>query len=150
MPEFLETILDKFTFRVAKDRLYSREGIWVLPEQTPERLLLRLGVTDFLQQRSGDVAFIHHQPVGARLAEGESIAELETIKVTLDLLSPATGAIVEVNRDLEKTPEIINQDPYGKGWVAVLHAENWETCRLRLLDPETYQTHMESQAKEEL
>ena len=98
--------------------------------------LVRVGLTDYLQQRNGDVAFVHPKAPGTKLAAGDDFAEMETIKATLDLLSPIAGEIVEVNSALETTPEIINQDPYGKGWVAVIKAENWEIDRTKLLEPQ--------------
>ena len=64
MPEYLETTVDKFIFRVATDRLYSRDGVWVLEPAEGGRV--RLGLTDYLQQRNGDVAFVHLKPVGTR------------------------------------------------------------------------------------
>jgi glycine cleavage system H protein len=111
MPEYLETTVDKFIFRVATDRLYSADGIWVLPLQPQNNGLVRVGLTDYLQQRSGDVAFVHPKAVATKLAKGECFADMETIKSTLDLLSPVAGEVVEVNSDLETTPELINQDP---------------------------------------
>ena len=146
----LETTVDKFIFRVATDRLYSADGIWILAAEPQKNGLVRVGLTDYLQQRSGDVAFVHPKTPGTKLAAGDIFAEMETIKSTLDLISPLAGEIVEVNSALETTPEIINQDPYGKGWVAVIKAENWEIERSKLLEPQAYFSLMQTQAEEEL
>jgi glycine cleavage system H protein len=148
MPDFLETVVDKFIFKVATDRFYGSEGIWIVPPQTDG--LVRAGLSDYLQQRSGDVAFIHPRLPGAKLAVGGAFAEMETIKSTLDLLSPLAGELVEVNAILESTPEIINQDPYGKGWVIVLKADDWERDRCKLLEPSAYLSLIRTQAEEEL
>jgi glycine cleavage system H protein len=150
MPEFLEATVDKFIFRVATDRLYSAEGIWILAGEPHKNGLVRVGLSDYLQQRSGDVAFIHPKMPGTKLDTGDIFAEMETIKATLDLVSPIAGEIVEVNSALDATPEIINQDPYIKGWVAVIKAENWAAERSKLLEPQTYFSLMMSQAEEEL
>jgi glycine cleavage system H protein len=150
MPEYLEITVDKFIFRVATDRLYSADGVWVLLSQPQNNGQVRIGLTDYLQQRSGDVAFIHTKATGTKLAAGVAFAEMETIKTTLDLISPVAGEVVEVNPVLETTPEIINQDPYGKGWVAVIKADNWEVDRSKLLEPQQYLSLMQSQAEEEL
>src|SRR5512139_3920523 len=112
MPEFLETTVDKFIFRVAADRFYNGEGVWALAEGN----LVRIGLSDFLQQRSGDVAFAEVKPVGTQLAFEDEAAVIETIKVNISLSSPVSGKIVVVNPDMELAPEMINQDPYGKGW----------------------------------
>ena len=145
MPEHLETTVDKFVFRVATDRLYSPEGVWVQPQGNNARI----GLTDYLQQRGGDVAFIHLKPLGTRLAVGDEFAELETIKTTQSLFSPLGGTLVEVNSAVERTPETINQDPYGAGWLAVIEAADWEADRAKLLDPHAYLAVMRSQAEQE-
>ncbi len=83
MPEYLETAVDKFIFRVATDRLYGRDGIWLLAAGEGR---VRLGVSDYFQQRAGDVAFVHFKPIGTTLAAGEELAELETVKANASLL----------------------------------------------------------------
>jgi glycine cleavage system H protein len=147
MPEYLETTVDKFTFRVATDRLYTSDGVWV---QAQGAMQVRLGLTDFVQQHGGDVAFAKVKPTGTRLKPGDELAELETMKVNLDLPSPVTGTIVEINKALELKPELINQDPFGEGWLAVVEASNWEAERTKLLDPKAYLSAMQSQAEQEL
>jgi glycine cleavage system H protein len=143
--EHLETTVDKFVFRVAADRLYSPDGIWAQPEGNR----VRVGLTDYLQQRGGDVAFVHVKPLGIKLAGGDEFAELETIKTTQSLFSPLSGTLVEANSDLGTTPEIINQDPYGKGWLAMIEAADWEADRAKLLEPHAYLAAMRSQAEQE-
>lgn len=146
MPEYLETTVDKFIFRVATDRLYSPEGVWVLAEGKRARV----GITDYLQQRNGDVAFAHMPPVGSNLATGDELVELETIKATVSFHLPLGGTLVEVNPDLDLSPEVVNQEPYGKGWLAVIETTDWEADRATLLDPRAYLSAMRFQAEEEL
>src|SRR5512135_854077 len=118
MPKYLEMTADKFTFRVATDRLYSPEGVWILPE--PGSARVRVGLADYLQQHSGDVAFANVKPAGTRLAAGDQFVEIETIKVMVDLHAPISGAIAEVNAALNSAPEAINQSPYEAGWLVVI------------------------------
>jgi glycine cleavage system H protein len=146
MPEFLETTVDKFTFRVATDRFYNAEGVWAKDEGGQ----VRIGVSDFLQQRSGDVAFAEVKPQDTILSFGEEVANIETIKVDIALPSPVSGTIVEVNPAMEEAPEAINQDPYDTGWLAVIQASDWEADRSKLLDPEAYFAHMKLEAEEEI
>ncbi len=150
MPEYLQATVDKFTFRVAKDRLYTADGVWILSAQSEKPRRVRIGVTDFLQQRNGDVAFATVKPQGTSFRAGDEFAELETIKVNVGLPSPVTGTIVEVNRALELTPEVINQDPYDKGWLALVEVTDWEADRAKLLEPSAYLAAMQSQAEQEL
>ena len=145
MPEFLETTVDKFTFKVATDRLYTREGVWALPEADQ----VRIGLSDFLQQRSGDIAFAEVKPVGTAVAVGDEVAAIETIKVNVILGSPINGTVMEVNPAMETAPEAINQDPYGAGWLAAIAATDWDTDRAQLLDPQTYFAVMKAEAEEE-
>ena len=145
MPEFLETTVDKFVFKVATDRFYSREGVWA--QSDGDRV--RVGLSDFLQQRSGDIAFAEVKPAGTALAAGDEIAAIETIKVNIGLSSPVSGTVVEVNPAMESAPESINSDPYGEGWLAVIEPADWESDRSRLLDASAYFETMKAQAEEE-
>ena len=82
MLDYLQTTIDKFTFRVAKDRLYTAEGMWLLPVQDQGSQRVRIGVTDFFQQHNGDVAFANVKAVGVSLHAEDELAEMETMKVT--------------------------------------------------------------------
>lgn len=145
MPEYLETMVDKFTFRVATDRFYTSEGIWALAEGNR----VRIGLSDFLQQRSGDVAFAEVKPEGTAVAAGDEVAAIETIKVNIALSAPVSGTVVEVNPAMETAPEQINQDPYGEGWLAIFEANDWEADHEKLLTPEKYFEIMKRDAEEE-
>jgi glycine cleavage system H protein len=143
--EFMETTVDKFTFKVATDRYYSSEGVWAMPQGSR----VRIGLSDFLQQRSGDVAFAEVKPARTAVGFGEEVAVIETIKVNVSLGAPVGGVVIETNPSLVASPEIINQDPYGAGWLVELNATDWETDRVRLLDAEAYFSLMKGQAEEE-
>jgi glycine cleavage system H protein len=145
MTEFLETTVDKFIFKVATDRYYSSEGLWAQADGNR----VRIGLSDFLQQRSGDVAFAEVNKEGTTVNVGDEVATIETIKVNISLTSPVTGKIVDVNPAMATAPEAINQDPYGAGWLAVIEAAEWEADRASLLDPQAYFTLMRGQAEEE-
>lgn len=146
MSEFLETRIDKFTFKVATDCLYNDEGVWAKMEGD----LVRIGLSDFLQQHSGDVAFAEVKPVGTQVAFGDEISTIETIKINISLSSPVTGEVLEVNPTMISAPESINQDPYGAGWLALVKVSNWEGDKARLLDPRAYFTKMKMQAEQEV
>lgn len=145
MPEFLETNVDKFIFKVATDRYYSSEGLWAMADGNR----IRIGLSDFLQQRSGDVAFAEVRPQDSTVSVGDEVATIETIKVNISLTSPVTGKIVEVNPAMSTAPEAINQDPYGEGWLSVIETTDWEADRAGLLDPQAYFMLMKGQAEEE-
>ncbi|MGZ6347005.1 MAG: glycine cleavage system protein H [Anaerolineales bacterium] len=146
MPDFLEITIDKFTFKVATDRSYNKEGVWAKEENGR----VRIGLSDFVQQRSGDVAFVEIKPIGTLLAVMEEVAVVETIKVNIAYSSPVSGKIVEVNPVMTHAPEAINQDPYGAGWMAVIEGTDWKADHGRLLDPQAYFTIMKRMAEEEV
>ncbi len=148
MPTFLETTVDKFTFRVATDRLYAPEGVWVLPEADGKRV--RIGLADYLQQHNGDVAFANLRPSGTALKAGETCAEIETIKAMVEVHAPLSGTIAEVNGALTPGPEAINQAPYEAGWLAVIEPSAWEAERSTLLDPAAYFAVMQKQVQRDL
>lgn len=145
MSEFLETRYDKFIFRVATDCYYHQSGVWAREEAGG----VRIGVTDFLQQSSGDVAFIDVQPAETAISAGDDVVEIETIKVTISLPTPLAGKILMVNPVLQDTPEVVNQAPYGAGWLALIAPADWEADRARLLDPLAYLAHVEAAAEDE-
>ncbi len=147
MPDYLQTMIDKFTFRIAKNRLYTSDGVWLLPTSAQR---VRVGVTDFFQQHNGDVAFVNVKAQGTNLSAGDEFADVETMKVTVGLPSPIAGTIVEVNQALQVRPEIVNQDPYEKGWLADIEPHDWQTDRTNLLDASAYLAAMQLQAEEEL
>ena len=148
MGPYLELTADKFTFRVATDRLYTAEGVWVLPEQNGTRL--RLGLTDYVQQHSGDVAFAKITAASTTLRAGETFAEIETIKAMIEVQAPVSGKITDVNGTLKAGPEAINQSPYEAGWLAVVEPDAWKAEKSNLLAPEAYFTVMQKQVEEDL
>jgi glycine cleavage system H protein len=138
--------VDKFTFRVPKGLYFNDTGVWVKQEGS----MGRLGLSDFSQQRSGDMAFAEVNPVETHLKPGDEFASVETIKVNVILPSPVTGAIAEINAALEDAPELINQDPYGKGWLVVVKLTDWDSDKTKLLDADAYYALIKVQAEEEV
>ncbi len=147
MTEYLQTTIDKFTFKVATNRLYSSEGVW-LQDLGDGRA--RVGVTDFVQQHSGDIAFATVKVTGRKVIPGEEFAALETVKANVSLSLPFEATVVEANPALDATPEVVNQSPYDDGWLAVVHADGWDAARNALLDPRAYLASMTAEAEREI
>ena len=141
----LEATVDKFIFRIPETLRYSDPGIWVSVEGSRARL----GLSDFAQQVSGDIAFASVAPAGTDLRVGDEFASLETVKVNVGLLSPVTGRILEVNPLLQDAPELINRDPYDKGWIMLIELADWEADRAALLDAPNYLQRVVEQARAE-
>jgi glycine cleavage system H protein len=145
MSQYLEYTLDKFTFKVATDRFYTAEGVWAKADGDQ----ITVGVSDFFQQHNGDVAFAEVVEEGTAVSANDEFADIETIKVDIAISSPVSGTITAVNETLELEAEIINQDPYEAGWIAIITADDWPTDQANLMTPEAYFEHMKVQAQEE-
>ena len=143
--EALELAVDKFLFRFPVDLLYSDAGVWALFEGSRARI----GLTDFTQQRNGDVAFAEPKAPGTRVGTGDEVAVVETIKVNLSITSPVRGTIVAVNAELVDSPELVNQDPYGRGWLAILEVADPEPAREGLKSAPEYLALAKAQADAE-
>ena len=145
MQETLSYTHDKFTFAVANDRYYSVAGVWAKVDGNQ----ITVGVSDFFQQHNGDVAFADVTDVGATVTAGEDFANIETIKLDMDLPSPVSGQIAAVNEALALEAELINQDPYGAGWLAIIEAVDWTADRQALMTPDQYLEQVKIQAQAE-
>jgi glycine cleavage system H protein len=142
----VELTVDKFVFRFPKELLYSEAGLWIKREDS----LIRIGLSDFAQQRNGDIAFANLKSSGTVLDMEDEIASIETVKVDFSLPSPVKGKIVEVNSILDESPELINQEPYERGWMVVVQPENLEQDLGRLMTAEAYSALARQQAEAEL
>ena len=142
----IQLTVDKFIFNFPISLRYSETGLWIRQEESQARI----GLSDFTQQRNGDIAFANLPTAGSVLDVGDEIASIETVKVNISLPSPIKGTIVEVNSILQDSPELINQEPYGQGWMVVLRVEELERQLGKLLNAETYSKLARQQAEAEL
>lgn len=122
MSEYLTTVFDKFELRVRMGYHYSEDDIWA----KVEKIGIRLGVTDYLQRTSGDMAFVELVKRGLTVERKAELGTLETAKTTVSLLSPTSGTVEEVNTALAQKPELVNMDPYGEGWLVVLSPHRFD------------------------
>ena len=95
------------------DRKYSREHEWIAPDGDTARV----GITDYAQDSLGDVVYVQLPDVGLEVVANASCAEVESTKSVSEIYSPVSGQITAVNEALDETPELLNQDPYGAGWI---------------------------------
>lgn len=105
---------------IPEDLRYHKEHEWVRLDGQR----VTLGISDFAQDALGDVVFVDLPKVATELTVNQEIGEVESTKATSSLYSPVSGKIVEVNAELQDHPEYLNQDPYGKGWIAVVELTN--------------------------
>ena len=105
---------------IPEDLRYHKEHEWVRLDGQR----VTLGISDFAQDALGDVVFVDLPKVATALTVNQEMGEVESTKATSSLYSPVSGTIVEVNAELQDHPEYLNQDPYGKGWIAVIELTN--------------------------
>ena len=96
-----------------QDLLYSKEHEWLRIDGN----MGTVGITDHAQKELGDVVFVEFPQVGAKVQAGKPMGTIESVKAVSELFSPASGEVVEVNSSLATSPEAVNADPYGKGWL---------------------------------
>ena len=111
---------------------YSSDHEWVRVEGATATI----GITEYAQDALGDVVFVEMPDAGLAVAAGESFSEVESTKSVSDIYAPLTGAIAEVNAQLESQPELLNSDPYGAGWI----------CRIDITDPSELDGLMDAEA----
>ena len=123
---------------IPSDLHYTAEHEWVRRSGDDT---VRVGITDFAQSALGDVVFVQLPDVGTQVTAGESFGEVESTKSVSDLFAPVSGTVSAVNGDLEGSPQLVNSDPYGAGWlldVRVSDTAELESAISALLDAETY------------
>jgi len=97
------------------DRLYSRDHEWAIDNGDGTAII---GISDYAQEMLTDIVFVELPPIGKKVAKGEAVAVVESVKSVSDVYAPVSGEVLDVNIKLENTPELINQDAFGEGWIA--------------------------------
>ena len=120
-----------------KEYKYTREHEWIGLE-SPNRG--KAGITDYAQSQLGDIVFLELPAPGTRVEQSQKMGEIEAVKAVTDIYSPASGVILETNQDAANEPKIVNEDPYGAGWLV----------KLELSNPSELDALMDSQAYDEL
>ena len=123
---------------IRDDRRYRSSHEWVLLEGD----VAVIGISDFAQDALGDVVYFDLPEEGDEVTEGESFAEVESVKAVSDVYAPMNGTIVAVNEALSDTPELINQDPFGEGWMIKISLEDASSYD-SLMDAQAYKANCE-------
>jgi glycine cleavage system H protein len=117
-----------------EDLKYTEEHEWVARTGDDK---VRVGITDYAQDQLGEVVFVELPEVGQRLAAGESAGEVESTKSVSEIFTPLPGEVTAINDDLVDSPQLINSDPYGEGWIFELALDDPDAVDA-LLDAEAY------------
>jgi len=105
-----------------------------------------IGITDYAQESLGDIVYIELPETDIEVTANTELTEIESTKATSTVISPVSGMVIEINEKLADSPELINEDPYGKGWIAVIKMDN-PTEIDDLMDAEEYDAYVEEEHK---
>jgi glycine cleavage system H protein len=125
-----------------EDLLYTKNHEWVKVED--DRAIV--GVTSYAQDQLVEVVFVELPEEGKEVKAGDAVATLESVKAVADVYAPVSGKIIEVNKQLENQPELVNQDPYGEGWILVIEIAGEEELHT-LMKVSDYQSLIENELK---
>ena len=126
---------------IPKDLRYTKSHEWV--RQDPNETVV--GITAHAQEELGDVVFVELPKVGRTVAQGEAVAVIESVKAAFDIYAPVSGAICRLNEPVAKSPQLVNQDCYGQGWLYAISPSAPEDAS-KLLSAEEYTKQIESEA----
>jgi len=118
-----------------EDLKYSKEHEWVLVEGN----VATVGITDYAQDQLGDIVFVELPAIGDKVSKEDAFGVVESVKAVSDIYAPVSGKVVEINDDLPENPEMVNEDPYGDGWI----------IKIEMSDPEELQDLMSANEYEE-
>ena len=123
---------------VPENLMYTNDHEWILLDGSKGKI----GITDYAQDALGDVVFVDAPSLGESVASGQTVSEVESTKSVSDIYAPLAGTIIEINAELDDSPELLNDDPYGDGWIFVIEF-NDATAVQDLLSPQKYRELIE-------
>ena len=121
------------------DLKYSSEHEWA---RVGNGDVVEVGITNFAQDTLGDVVFVELPEIGSKVDQFDKFGEIESVKAVSDLFSPVSGTVAAVNEELEQSPELVNSDPYGDGWIMEVQLDDPSELD-ELMDSQTYQGTLE-------
>lgn len=119
---------------IPKELRYSEDHEWIKTEGNK----VTVGITDFAQHELGDIVFVELPDAGAEVTAGEPFGSVESVKTVSELYAPVSGKVIEVNEDLNDSPEYVNESPYEKAWMIVIESSDISEAD-KLMTPEQYE-----------
>ncbi len=133
-------IMQVLDYDIPDDLYYSKEHEWVRIEGKTAVL----GITDYAQKSLHEVVYVETPKVDSQIEQFQSIGSVESVKSVSDIFTPVSGKIIEINAELAESPELTNEDPYGKGWIAKVQSANFDEDLKKLLTAEQYANYIKS------
>ena len=125
---------------VPENLYYTKEHEWLKIEDDTATM----GITDYAQKSLHEIVFVDLPEIKRKVRQMEPIGTVESVKAVSEIYTPISGEIIEVNKELNEKPELVNQDPYGKGWIAKIRPENLEKELKNLMTPQEYKEHLKT------
>ena len=129
----------KIDFDIPKKLHYTSKHEWI---EIVDEKNCNVGITDYAQQMMKEIVFVELPEIGKKVKKMESIATVESVKSVSEIFAPLSGEVIEVNKELENEPELINKDPYGQGWIFRLKIDDNEEID-ELMDSKKYKEHID-------
>jgi len=120
---------------IPKNLLFTKDHEWARVENS----IVTSGITDFAQSELGDIIFVELPEIGDMVDVGSSTGTIEAVKTVTDIFSPVKGKIIEINNGIDSSPEVMNTDPYGDGWLMKIELTD-EDCSSELMSPSEYES----------
>jgi glycine cleavage system H protein len=130
------------TYEIPDDCRYTESDEWVRLDDG----VAFVGITDYAQSELSDIVYVELPDPGTQLEHGQNFGVVESVKAVGDLYAPLAGEVRRVNKALEETPELVNEDPYGRGWIIVLAPEDLDAFD-ELMSPSDYKAHIEARSR---
>ena len=143
--EPLELKIDKWTFKVPKELFYIDNDFWARIEGN----VGTVGITSYMQSKLSDIIFVRLPEIGSKVEQFGEAGDFESVKAVLDVISPVSGTVIEVNQELQNQPDLANSDPYGKGWFYKVELSDFESDKENLSDAEAYFAVMKRNVEKE-
>ena len=125
---------------VPENLYYTKEHEWLKIEDDTATI----GITDYAQKSLHEIVFVDLPEIKRKVRQMEPIGTVESVKAVSEIYTPISGEIMEVNKELNEKPELVNQDPYGKGWIAKIRPENLDNEIKNLLTPQQYREYLKT------
>jgi glycine cleavage system H protein len=136
---------DKFEFRIpAADYMFNENDVWVRVVDG----VARVGISDYMQQSLTDINFFDAPKADTAVDQFGELGSLESSKAVFEIIAPSSGTVIAVNAEVLANPGLINEDPYGRGWLVEMKLSNWSEDRELLLDPDAYAKTVKHKAEE--
>lgn len=133
-------MMSKSHYEIPNELYYSKEHEWLRVNDKQAVV----GITDYAQKQLHEVVYVETPKIGTILTQFQTIGTVESVKSVSDIFSPISGKIFEVNKELSETPELLNQDPYEKGWIVKISPANLEEDLSKLLKAQEYAKYLKS------